>query len=351
MCFKQVKTQSTGKNNMPTYKKTLLVFNCHEAWVYQLGGLGYKLDIIVGLKGQHKTTWDQQMRPIPPDSRIITLSQALQSDESYYCIIAHNIADLLDIKNRTEPRLLVIHSTIEGRILEEKPDVEPVQLKQTLHKYMSLIGGHTIAVSKLKGNSWGFTEDIIPFCTDPDDYLPYSGQIACGLRICNFIQSREKILLWNFHKKAFDGLPIKLVGYNPDMEGVTAADSWDDLKKLLQSHRFYIHTADPMLEDGYNMATIEAMAAGMPVLGNRHPSSPIKHGVSGFLSDDPNELRKYAQMLLEDKNLAIKMGSEAQRTVSEHFSKHKFEKSFRESIETARQKHACRELQPENQLL
>lgn len=327
---------------MPTNKKTLLVFNCHEAWVHQLGVLEYKLDIIAGLKGQYKTTWDQQIRPLPPDSRIITLSQALQSDESYYCIITHNTTDLLDVKNRAEPRLLVIHSTIEGRKLEEKPDVEPVQIKQMLHEYISLIGGHVVAVSKLKGNSWGFTEDIIPFCADPDDYLPYSGQTACGLRICNFIQSRKKILLWDFHKKAFDGLPIKLVGHNPGMEGVTAADSWDDLKKIFQSHRFYIHTADPTLEDGYNMATIEAMAAGMPVLGNKNPSSPIKHGVSGFLSDDPNELRKYAQMLLEDKDLAIKMGRVGQKTVSERFCKARFKKGFLQSIETARCKHQHR---------
>ena len=29
--------------------RRLLVFNCHEAWVYQLGWLGYKLDIVIGL--------------------------------------------------------------------------------------------------------------------------------------------------------------------------------------------------------------------------------------------------------------------------------------------------------------
>jgi glycosyltransferase involved in cell wall biosynthesis len=320
------------------YKKVLLVFNCHEAWVYQLGVLGYKLDIIAGLKGQHKTTWDEQMRPIPPDSRIITLSQALQSDESYYCIITHNITDLLDVKNRTEPRLLVIHSTIEGRKLEEKSKVEPAQMKQMLHEYLSLVGGHVVSVSQLKGKSWGFTEDIIPFCADPNDYASFTGEKSCGLRICNYIESRKKILLWNLHKKAFDGLPIKLVGHNPDMPGVSAAKNWDDLKQILRSHRFYIHTADPMLEDGYNMATIEAMAAGMPVLGNKHPSSPIKHGVSGFLSDEPKELRKYAQMLLEDKELAIRMGREAQKTVREQFCKERFKTSFLRAIETARQR-------------
>lgn len=65
-----------------TSKRTLLVFNCHEAWVYQLGALGYDLDIIVGLEGRHKKTWDEQMRPVPPNSRLIGLSDALQSIET-----------------------------------------------------------------------------------------------------------------------------------------------------------------------------------------------------------------------------------------------------------------------------
>ncbi len=39
-----------------TPERTLLVLNCHEAWVYQLGSLGYDLDIIVGLKGRYKKT-------------------------------------------------------------------------------------------------------------------------------------------------------------------------------------------------------------------------------------------------------------------------------------------------------
>ena len=68
-------------------KKVLLVFNCHEAWVYQLGVLGYDLDIIVGLKGQYKKGWDEQMRPMPPRSRAISLREALESETKYHCII------------------------------------------------------------------------------------------------------------------------------------------------------------------------------------------------------------------------------------------------------------------------
>jgi len=316
--------------------KTLLVFNCHEAWVYQLGSLGYSLDIIVGLKGKYNLRWNERMRPLPPNSRLVTLEQALHSHTCYYCIITHNITDLLDIKFRPEPRLMVIHSTIEGRMLEEKSKIKPQSIRQMLQKYLELVGGHVVAIAKLKGKSWGFTDDIVVAGVEPADYLSYSGRVASGLRICNFIESRKKILLWDFHNKAFKSIPVKLVGHNPNMPGVEASESWDHLKQILQSHRFYIHTADPGLEDGYNMASLEAMAAGMPVLGNRHPSSPVEHGVSGFLSDDPDDLRKYARILLDDRELAVRMGREAQKAVSEHFSMAKFKGSFLRSIETAR---------------
>jgi len=336
----------SGQNTEP--KRTLLVFNCHEAWVYQLGSLGYNLDIVTDLKGRYKAGWDQQMRPLPPNSRLINLSEALQSAMEYYCIITHNITDLLDVKLRPEPRLIVLHTTLEGRLQEEKSKIEPGRLKEMLHKYLELVGGHAVATSILKGRSWDFTEDIVTFGIDINDYPAWSGEKESGIRICNFISSRRKILMWDFHQKAFDGVPVLLVGHNPDMPGVSAPASWDGLKKLLQSHRFYIHTADARYEEGFNMATTEAMAAGLPVLGNRHPTSPIKHGVSGFLSDDPGELRKFAKMLLSDRELARLMGRQARKIAAEEFSITKFKNGFLQSIETARRKWQDRKVEPQN---
>jgi len=297
-------------------QRRLLVFNCHEAWVYQLGVLGYQLDIITNLKGRYKQSWDEQIRPAPANSRFISLEQAQQTQVDYYCIIAHNISDLLDVKHRCE----------------------------LLHKYVELVGVHVVSVSSLKGNSWGFSEDIIPFSAEQGDYLPHLGEKACGLRICNFIKDRKKILLWDFHEESFAAIPVKLVGHNPEMAGVGASENWSQLKKMLQSYRFYIHTADPELEDGYNMATLEAMAAGMPVLGNRHPSSPVEDGVSGFLSDDPEELGKYARLLLEDKEQAHQMGQQARKTIEKRFSRERFKSDFLRSIEISRQKKLKRQV-------
>jgi len=327
-------------------EKVLLVFNCHEAWVYQLGALGYSLDVIIGLKGRFKQGWDEQMRPVPRNARMISLTEAQRSEAEYYCIIAHNISDLLDVKLRPEPRLIVIHSTLQGRVREEDSAVEPERMKQMLHTYLELVGGHAVPASMLKGRSWGFTEDVVPFGADPAEYPPYSGRDNVGLRVSNFIENRKKILLWDFYEKAFAEIPVRLVGHNPNMPGVEAAQNWDCLKSMFRLSRFYVHTADPELEDGYNMAALEAMAAGMPVLGNCHPSSPVRHGVSGFLSDDPAELGEYARMLLDDRNLAVKMGKQARKTVEEKFSLPRFTEAFLQSIEKARGKWLKRKVRP-----
>ena len=324
--------------------KTLLVFNCHEPWIHQLETLGYRLDIIIGLKGKYNSGWDHRMRPLPQNARLVTLPEALASPKPYYCIITHNAADLLDVRTRPEPRILVLHHTLEGRVEEEGSRCDPIAMKAMLRHYVGLIGCHVVATSGFKGESWGFTEDIVHFGIDVDSYLPHKGDQVSGVRICNFVSSRRRILLWDLHEQAFADIPVTLVGHNPDMPGVEAAHDWDHLKRILQASRFYIHTADPRLEAGYNMATAEAMAAGLPVLGNRHPTSPVRHGVNGFVSDDPWELRNYARILLEDRDLAHMMGQQARKTVAEQFSAKRFRDAFLRSIEIARKKRRAHEV-------
>lgn len=315
--------------------KRLLVFDCHEAWVYQLHALDCPLDIVVGLRGRSQDGWDENMRPLPPNGRLVRLDEILKRKEPYACMVGHNLTDLLDVKGIPGPRILVLHEALDGVAHEHKLAVPKEEFRATFAKFVNLTGTHVVAISQMKGRSWGFEEDIVPSSVSAGDYQPWSGDLARGLRVANHISRRLRTLLWDFHQKAFEGLPITLVGHNSDMEGVVPANNWDHLKQIFSQHRFYIHTADPRLEDGYNMATLEAMAAGLPVLGNRHPTSPVEHGVSGMLSDDPAELRAYALQLLADHDLARRMGVAAQKVVAERFSVRQFQEQFHHSIEHA----------------
>ena len=313
----------------------LLVFNCHEAWVYQLHALDRALDIVVGLDGHHASGWDDRMRPLPPRSRLLSLGQARQEARSYDAVICHNLTDLLESTGIEGPRLLVVHSTFEGRKATEGADVPLDQLRAKIRQYLALVGGHAIAVSEMKCVE-GFPDQVVTAGVDPDDYPAWRGDLAAGLRIANQVGQKRLVLAWDLHEAAFAGLPVTLIGHNPDLPGVAPARDWDDLKAQLARHRFFIHTADPRYEDGFNMAMLEAMAAGLPVIGNRHPSSPIRHGIDGFLADEPSELRTHAERLLGDRDLAARLGAAARETAARRFHSRRFARSLHQAIERSR---------------
>ena len=316
----------------------ILVLNCHEAWIDQLRLLDQPLDIVVGLPGRHTLQWDATSRPVPPQARLISLPEALGVRVPYDCILAHNLSDLLDTRSLSGPRLLIIHLTLEGMIVEQKATVPAAEYRRAVAQYTESICAHVVAVSSLKGKSWGFPNLVVPLTANPTEYLPWTGELARGLRVSSFILRRARTLRWEFHQRAFAGIPVSLVGHNPEFPGVRASSNWVELKQILSRHRFFIHTAEPGLEDGYNMATLEAMAAGLPVLGNLHPSSPIIQGVNGLLSDDPAELNLFARGLLADRGLAGEMGRAAQRTVRDQFSGAAFREGMLQAIQVARGK-------------
>ncbi len=307
--------------------------------MHQLEGIGLELDIVVGLPGRTVSTWDEQMRPIPARSRLLTLDEALASRTPYAIAVVHSVTDLLDAKLLDCPKIIVLHGTLEGRIFDTEAAEGAPQLAATLKQFLGLTSVRAVAVSALKARSWGVADEIVPFGVDPDVYLPHTGEIARGIRVSNQFNRRREILLAELHDAAFSGLPMKLVGHNPDIPDAAPAENWSHLKQLLSSSRFYVHTADPKLEDGYNMASLEAMASGLPVLGNVHPSSPIVHGKSGYLSNDPAELRRYAEQLLSDPELAARLGAEAKRMVSARFHVRGFRSAFRGAIANAQKRH------------
>lgn len=318
----------------------LLVMNCHEPWIYQLRVLDADLDIVVGLSGRDLKAWDERMRPIPERARFLTMEEVNAAPaDTWDCVIAHNITDLIDLKAVVAPTLLMIHVTLDWRIAHNGGGVSAADMKKTLAKYLEIRSAHAMGVSTFKAGTWGVRGDAVTFYSEPADYPAPTYEKAAGLRVANHVNVRRQYLLWDFHEAAFAGLPVTLIGTNPEL-GAAAASSWSALKAELAAHRFFIHTADPRYEDGYNMASIEAMAAGLPVIGNRHPTSPIKHGVTGFLARTPDELRRYAEQLLADPELARRMGEAAREAVAHHYTPSRFRVGMENAIATARRKFA-----------
>ena len=129
--------------------------------MHQLEGLGFELDIVVGLAGRLVASWDERMRPVPAGARLVTLGDALAGRTDYAAAVLHSVTDLLDVKLLECPKIIVLHGTLEGRAADQIEAEDAPQLAATLRRFLSLTSVRAVAVSTLKARSWGVADEIL----------------------------------------------------------------------------------------------------------------------------------------------------------------------------------------------
>ncbi len=313
----------------------VLTFNSHEAYIHNLAQTGYPMDVVCDLPGHHFAGWDARMRPLPENVRVVSIADLSRGGTSYDCVIGHTLSDLLAAKDvASRRRILVLHSSLTGRIEQEGASVSPEALRETVRRYLELTETTLVMISEMKAESWGLPATVIRGAVDVASYGPWEGDIAEGLRVANHVTAKSAYLDWPLHERVFDAdHPCRLVGENPDLAGVAPAENWNHLRELLRHHRFFVHTARAGLEDGYNLASLEAMATGLPVVSNANPSCPIEDGVSGVVSDDPEALQEGTRRLLEDREYARHIGAAGRDVARERFSLDEFVTRWQRVIE------------------
>src|SRR5574344_245933 len=97
----------------------------------------------------------------------------------------------------------------------------------------------------------------------------------------------------------------------------------------VQSREFYIarlaHRMQELAYGGLSIALADGQAHGLPCIGFADAPSVnevIVDGVNGFLAKDVEENKKKMAILMKDKDLRIKMGQEAVKTVERYAENH-----------------------------
>ena len=309
-------------------KKSLniLTFNWHEPYLCLLAETGHNFFIYEPFMGPNlQRKWDLKFRPLPPKAKIVSKDEMDRGLEEgrFDVIICQNINDLLTVKEHPKtPKILVFHNKLSTEIALGGNAVDRAAY---LAQVKPLIEGvFPVFISESKKADWGFEGEVIPPGIDVSQYGGYTGELKAVLRVGNRIMERDLMLGFREQVELCSGLPTTLLGDNPQLEESHPSKSWEDLKNHLRKCRVYLNTTKEPYEDGYNLAMLEAMAAGMPVVSLANPGSPLTDGRDGFVSDDLAKLRRSLELLLTDQLLAKTMGEAARRTVAQKFPISKF---------------------------
>ena len=314
----------------------ILTYNWHEPYLCLLSRIGHTFLVIEPeiTNGTYRR-WDTSMRPIPNNVILVSEKEALtQLDEGALdLVIAHNIKDLINIHPYSLPKILVFHNKLTTEINLANNKTNRNDYLDSINPLLKNI--KKVFISESKRQDWGMEGDVILPGLDVNHYGGYSGDNPSVLRVGNLIKERDVMMGYSTSESILSGFPSITLGLNPNIPVSRMSIGFDDLLNQYRSLRVYLHTTSNNYEDGYNLALLEAMAVGMPVISIDNKTSPIKDGINGYISDDIQYLRTCLNKLLEDQELAISLGQNARETVKEKFPQSKFLNLWQKSIEEA----------------
>lgn len=106
------------------------------------------------------------------------------------------------------------------------------------------------------------------------------------------------------------------------VDGVQLLGFVPDLKPLYSESKFAVC---PLIGGtGQQVKIVEAMAHGVPVIALRNvaESSPIQHGINGFIAENAEEFAEYTIQLFRNQELCRQMGQAARETIAIKFSRY-----------------------------
>lgn len=189
---------------------------------------------------------------------------------------------------------------------------------------------------------------MIRFYKDPEEYKDWNGDTNKVVTIGQSMQKRGEFCRYDIFDKATEDLPRAVFGAgNDDIPEWGGQLDHEDMKKVLRDYRVFFSTGTQPAS--YTLTLMEAMMTGIPVvaLGKELGNSMFKNEqdtyevdgiivneVSGFISDNINDLRVYVQRLLDDKELARSIGEAGRKRAMELFGKEKIKEDWKKFFES-----------------
>ncbi|MBI4389317.1 MAG: glycosyltransferase [Nitrospinae bacterium] len=315
-------------------KLKILTFNWHEPYLCLLAKLGHQFYVLEPEIGPgHIRRWDENMRPKPENVHLVSMEHAeeMLRQNDIDLAIAQNIKDLIWMMAYDLPKIAVFHNRLSTEIGLSKNTISADEYKNKIK--VVLEGVQKVFISESKRRDWGLPGEVILPGLDIRDFGGYTGERPVVLRVGNLMLERDLMMGFTAGNRVVNGYPGVILGLNPAIRDARLSRGLDDLLDHYRKCRLYLNATTDDYEDGYNLAMLEAMAVGMPVVSLYNKTSPIRDGINGFISKDIAHLKKCVALLLEDADLARDLGRKARETVQTEFGIQDFLINWNRAIE------------------
>jgi glycosyltransferase involved in cell wall biosynthesis len=162
----------------------------------------------------------------------------------------------------------------------------------------------------------------------------YGGELERGIVIVNHLARRGRRLGADVFEAVRKDVPLDLIGTGARDSGGIGEIEHRDLPRFVARYRFLFN---PIRYTSMGLAVIEAMMAGLPVVGlaTTEMATAVENGASGYVDTDLARLTARMQELLRDPERARALGAGARRRAMERFGIERFVRDWNGALEWA----------------
>ncbi len=298
----------------------ILTFVTHERYEPNLCKTGHNF---YAYTGDGIRDWNTKYAPIPENYRI--LDKRLEGKQ----IPLHLDLDLIISQN-----MLAHYETARG--ISALLDIPIINIHHTLpppywgpNELMPLrawTGASDVYITDHNREVWGINPDnseVIYHGIDSDFWEPLENvkRGSYALSVVNDWKNRDWCCGYTLWENATAGIPTKAIGDTPGLS--LPAKSLEDLRDNYNACGLFVNTST---YSPIPMSLLEAMSCGCAVVSTGTCAIPeiIEHGVNGFITNNPAEMRSLIKKVLEDNELRDELGRNARKTIVEKFSIERF---------------------------
>lgn len=191
------------------------------------------------------------------------------------------------------------------------------------------------------------SETLIRFYKNPDEFNGWSGVDNDVVNFTQTLKGRRDFCHYDEIMPVIEHFEGRVYGTGNDDLGIY---NGGELPFNLQKEK--LRRAGVMIYGGtwpasYTLSFMEALMTGTPiiVLGKKKAhikkfeqidfyevDEIVQHGTNGFIANNPDDIIKCAQKLLDNKQLAKEIGASGRKTAIEYFGKEKIKKQWEELL-------------------
>ena len=297
----------------------ILTFPTHERYQTNLAKTGHNFYL---WQSQGIKPWVEKYGKVPQGTVLLNPekeSSQIPLHKNIDLVLSQNKFGQFDIAKQIAEQLMIPLISLEHTLpMEEWPESH-------LEALYNMRGDVNIFISEYSKARWGWASDeamVIHHGVDTEAFCPPQAEQRqpVVLSVVNDWVNRDWCCgyqLWcNITGYPSPTMPLSVVGDTPGLS--EPASSTEELIQKYQTSRIFLNTStiSPV-----PTSLLEAMSCGCAVVTTATCMIPeiINNGENGFMSNDPNELRKYVNNLLQDEEMAKEVGENARKTIVEKF--------------------------------